>query len=79
MLVRARSATITLFPSTIRAGSDYLRLPHSLSLAMLDEVSAHYWEGDLVEESVVHFRDERWWEPPVIEALFQGELEPVFA
>ena len=21
--------------------------------------------------------DEPWWEPPVIEALFQGKLEPV--
>lgn len=56
---------------------DYLRLPHSLSLEMLDKISNHYWDGDLVEESVVHFRNERWWEPPVIEALFQGTLEAV--
>ena len=54
---------------------DYLRLPHSLSLQVLDEISNHYWEGRLVEESIVHFKDERWWEPPVIEALFQGTLE----
>ena len=56
---------------------DYLRLPHSLSLEALDGVSNHYWKGTLVEESGLRFMDEPWWEPPVIEALFQGTLEPV--
>jgi hypothetical protein len=56
---------------------DYLRLPHSLNLSTLDEVSNHYWKGTLVEEIGLCFMDERWWEPPVIEALFQGTLEPI--
>jgi hypothetical protein len=56
---------------------DYLRLPHSLNLSTLDEVSNHYWKGTLVEEIGLRFMDERWWEPPVIEALFQGTLEPI--
>ncbi|WP_153109293.1 hypothetical protein [Propionivibrio limicola] len=55
---------------------DYLRLPHSLSLSALDEVSQHYWQGTLVEEAGLTFMNERWQEPPVIEALFQGRLEP---
>lgn len=54
---------------------DYLRLPHSLSLSTLDEVSAHYWKGTLVEEVGLSFMDEPWQETPVIEALFQGSLE----
>jgi len=77
VLVQARSAgnyTVSFHDS---CWLDYLRLPHSLSLEMLDEISKHYWEGDLVEESIVQFRNERWWEPPVIEALFQGTLEAV--
>ncbi len=56
---------------------DYLRLPHSLSLETLDEVSKLYWQGTLVEEAGLRFMDEPWWEPPVIEALFQGTLAPV--
>ena len=56
---------------------DYLRLPHSLNLSTLDEVSNHYWRGTLVEEIGLKFMNERWWEPPVIEALFQGTLEPI--
>ena len=79
MLVCARSTGDYVVSFHDSSWLDYLRLPHSLSHAMLDEVSAHYWDGDLVEESVVHFRDERWWEPPVIEALYQGALEPAFA
>ncbi|MBS1191527.1 MAG: hypothetical protein H6R10_3319 [Rhodocyclaceae bacterium] len=55
---------------------DYLRLPHSLSLAALDEVAEHYWSGRTVEEVGLAFMDEPWREPPVIEALFQGTLEP---
>lgn len=56
---------------------DYLRLPHSLGLATLDEVSNHYWKGALVEEVGLRFLDEPWRETPVIEALFQGKLDPV--
>ena len=56
---------------------DYLRLPHSLNLSTLDEVSRHYWKGSLVEEVGLPFMNERWREPPVIEALFQGTLAPV--
>lgn len=56
---------------------DYLRLPHSLSLAALDEIANHYWQGALVEEVGLTFLNERWREAPVIEALFQGTLEAV--
>ena len=56
---------------------DYLRLPHSLGLSTLDEVSNHYWKGTLVEEVGLRFMDEPWRETPVIEALFQGKLDPV--
>ncbi len=56
---------------------DYLRLPHSLGLAALDEVANHYWAGRVVEEIGLSFMDQPWREPPVIEALFQGTLEPV--
>jgi hypothetical protein len=55
---------------------DYLRLPHSLSLSTLNEIAGHYWSGALVEEVGLSFMNERWHEPPVIEALFQGMLEP---
>lgn len=58
---------------------DYLRLPHSLSLAALDEVAEHYWAGRTVEEVGLSFMGQPWREPPVIEALFQGELEPLAA
>lgn len=53
---------------------DYLRLPHSLSLAALDEVADHYWSGRTVEEVGLTFMDYPWREPPVVEALFQGSL-----
>lgn len=56
---------------------DYLRLPHNLSLSTLDEVSRHYWNGTLVEEVGLSFMDQPWRETPVIEALFQGTIEPV--
>ncbi|EXI79195.1 MAG: hypothetical protein AW10_02469 [Candidatus Accumulibacter appositus] len=56
---------------------DYLRLPHNLSLATLDEIANHYWQGALVEEIGLTFLNERWREAPVIEALFQGTLEAV--
>ena len=55
---------------------DYLRLPHSLSLAALDEVADYYWSGKTVEEFGLTFMNEPWQEPPVIEALYQGALEP---
>ena len=56
---------------------DYLRLPHSLSLGALDEVAEHYWSGRTVEEVGLMFMNEPWQDPPVIEALYQGTLEPV--
>ena len=56
---------------------DYLRLPHSLNLTTLHEVASYYWRGALVEEIGLSFMNERWREPPVIEALFQGTLEPL--
>lgn len=56
---------------------DYLRLPHSLGLAALDEIADYYWSGALVEEVGLSFMDLPWREPPVIEALFQGTLEPL--
>jgi len=56
---------------------DYLRLPHSLSLSALDEVAEYYWSGKTVEEVGLTFMNEPWPEPPVIEALYQGALEPV--
>jgi hypothetical protein len=57
---------------------DYLRLPHSLSLSALDEVAEHYWSGRTVEEVGLMFMNEPWQDPPVIEALYQGTLEPVW-
>lgn len=56
---------------------DYLRLPHSLTLSTLDDIADYYWQGTLVEEVGLTFMNERWREPPVIEALFQGTLEVV--
>jgi hypothetical protein len=56
---------------------DYLRLPHSLSLATLAKIANHYRQGALVEEVGLTFLNERWREAPVIEALFQGTLEAV--
>ena len=53
---------------------DYLRLPPSLNLSTLDEVSNHYWQGTLVEEIGLRFMGQPWRETPVIEALFQGKL-----
>ena len=76
-LVKARSQgeyTVSFHDSS---WLDYLRLPHSLNLSTLDEVSSHYWKGALVEEVGLRFMEERWREPPVIEALFQGTLEPL--
>jgi hypothetical protein len=57
---------------------DYLRLPHNLSLAALDEVADHYWSGRIVEEIGLTFMDQPWPETPVVEALFQGTLEAVW-
>lgn len=56
---------------------DYLRLPHSLSLSALDEVAHYYWSGKTVEDVGLSFMNEPWREAPVIEALYQGTLEPV--
>ena len=56
---------------------DYLRRPHSLSLSTLDEIANHYWPGALVEDAGLTFLNERWREPPVIVALFQGMLKAV--
>ena len=56
---------------------DYLRLPHSLGLSALDEVAEYYWSGKVVEEVGLTFMDQPWRDPPVIEALFQGNLETV--
>ena len=56
---------------------DYLRLPHSLPLSALDEVAEHYWSGRTVEEIGLTFMNEPWQDPPVVEALYHGPLEPV--
>lgn len=76
-LVRARSKGAYTVSFHDSSWLDYLRLPHSLSLSTLDEVSSYYWKGMLVEEIGLSFLNERWRETPVIEALFQGTLEPV--
>ena len=76
-LVRARSQGAYAVSFHDSAWLDYLRLPHSLSLSTLDEISNYYWSGLLVEEIGLTFMEERWCEPPVIEALFQGTLEPL--
>jgi hypothetical protein len=44
----------------------------------LDEVAEHYWSGRTVEEVGLMFMNEPWQDPPVIEALYQGTLEPVW-
>jgi hypothetical protein len=74
-LVRARSRGTYVVSFHDSSWLDYLRLPHSLNLATLDEVSNHYWKGRLVEEVGLTFMDHAWREPPVIEALFQGTFE----
>jgi hypothetical protein len=76
-LVRARSKGRYVCSFHDASWLDYLRLPHSLSLSTLDEIANHYWKGALVEEVGLTFLNERWREPPVIEALFQGTLEPL--
>lgn len=73
--VRSSGAYICSFHDS--SWLDYLRLPHSLNLSALDEIANHYWKGTLVEEIGLTFLDERWREPPVIEAVFQGTLEPL--
>lgn len=76
-LTRARSKGTYICSFHDCSWLDYLRLPHSLSLSALDEIANHYWRGALVEEVGLTFMNERWREPPVIEALFQGTLETV--
>ncbi|SBT06170.1 conserved hypothetical protein [Candidatus Accumulibacter aalborgensis] len=76
-LVRARSTGAYLCSFHDSSWLDYLRLPHNLSLATLDTVASYYWRGALVEETGLTYMNERWREPAVIEALFQGRLEPV--
>ena len=76
-LVRARSRGSYVVSFHDSSWLDYLRLPHSLNLATLDEVSKHYWKGRLVEEVGLMFMDHAWRDPPVIEALFQGAFESV--
>jgi len=73
--VRSRGDYVVSFHDS--SWLDYLRLPHNLSLETLDEISNYYWRGALVEDVGVRFMNELWWEPPVIEALFQGTLEPL--
>ena len=73
--VRSRGAYVVSFHDS--GWLDYLRLPHNLSLETLDEISNYYWKGILVEDAGVRFMNELWWDPPVIEALFQGSLEPL--
>ena len=75
-LVRVRSSGAYVVSFHDAGWLDYLRLPHNLSLETLNEISDYYWKGTLVEEAGVRFMNELWWEPPVIEALFQGVLEP---
>src|ERR1035437_6670485 len=73
--VRSQGAYVVSFHDS--SWLDYLRLPHNLSLETLDEISNYYWKGALVEDVGVRFMNELWWEPPVIEALFQGTLETI--
>lgn len=56
---------------------DYLRLPHNLGFAALDEIAEYYWSGRTVEDVGLTFMNEPWHETPVIEALFQGALNAV--
>lgn len=53
---------------------DYLRLPHNLSLDELDRIAGYYWQGELAEAVKLTYLEQRWHEPPVIEALFRGSL-----
>jgi hypothetical protein len=76
-LTRARSTGPYVVSFHDSSWLDYLRLPQALNLATLDEISNHYWKGTLVEEIGLRFMNERWQEAPVIEALFQGKLEPI--
>lgn len=77
MCARSKGAYLCSFHDS--SWLDYLRLPHNLSLSTLDTIANHYWKGALVEEAGLTFMNERWREPPVIEALFQGTLEAVAA
>ena len=79
MLSRAQSTGTYTVSFHDACWLDYLRLPHSLSLETLDEISTHYWRGKLAEEVNLRFEDERWRAPPIIEALFIGTLEPLMA
>jgi hypothetical protein len=56
---------------------DYLRLPHSLSLAALDEVADTTGRAD-GRGNRPDLHERALAEPPVIEALYQGALEPVW-
>jgi hypothetical protein len=76
-LVRARSRGAYVVSFHDSSWLDYLRLPHSLNLTTLNEVSDHYWSGKLVEEIGLTFMDQVWRETPIIEALFQGAFESV--
>ncbi|MBL8397432.1 MAG: hypothetical protein JNL84_04690 [Candidatus Accumulibacter sp.] len=73
-LVRARSQGNYLCSFHDASWLDYLHLPHSLSLAEFDTIAAHYWQGQLVEDIAPNYAEQRWREPPVIEALFRGSL-----
>ncbi|HOL64314.1 MAG TPA: hypothetical protein PLB97_03125 [Accumulibacter sp.] len=53
---------------------EYLRLPHSLSLEELDRIASYYWQGELAEAVELTYLEQRWHQPPVIEALFRGAL-----
>ena len=77
MLARARSTGAYVVSFHDSSWLDYLRLPHNLSLETLNKISSHYWLGELAEEINLRYLDERWREPPVIEALFMGTLEPI--
>ena len=79
MLSRAQSAGTYTVSFHDACWLDYLRLPHSLTLETLDEISGHYWCGKLAEEVNLSFENERWCAPPIIEALFVGTLEPLMA
>ena len=74
-LVRARTQGAYLCSFHDASWLDYMRLPHSLDFAMLDQLADHYWSGRTVEEIGLSFLGEPWREPPVIEALFQGHLQ----
>lgn len=75
-LVRARSSGAYTCSFHDASWIEYLRLPHSLSLDALKAIADAYWAGTVVEDYGLTFMDEPWREPPVIEALFLGQLEP---